>query len=49
MTTSSLRVVLAEDDILLADLYKTRLELCGITVLHCKDGQEVIDQLKEIS
>lgn len=46
MTISSQRVIIAEDDILLADLYKTQLEISGITVLHCKDGQEVIDQLQ---
>jgi two-component system sensor histidine kinase ChiS len=43
------RVLIAEDDLILADIYKTQLQTSGITVLHCKDGQETVDKLKEFS
>jgi DNA-binding response OmpR family regulator len=49
MATSSPRVLIAEDDVALAEIYGTRLEVSGITVLHCQDGQEAVDKLKEFS
>jgi DNA-binding response OmpR family regulator len=49
MATTSARVLIAEDDVALADIYKTRMEASGIAVLHCEDGQEVVDKLKEFS
>lgn len=49
MAITGARVLIAEDDLALADIYKTRLEASGIIVLHCKDGQETVDQLKEFS
>lgn len=49
MTTSGPRVLIAEDDILLGDLYKTSLELKGIIVLYCREGQEAVDKLVEFS
>jgi DNA-binding response OmpR family regulator len=49
MATSDIRVLIAEDDLALAEIYGTRLEASGITVLHCRDGQEVVDKLKEFN
>lgn len=49
MTTTDPRVLIAEDDLVLADLYKTQLKISGITALHCKDGQEVVDTIKEFA
>lgn len=47
MATNNPRVLLAEDDLILADIYKTQLGISGITVLHCPDGQEAVDKVKE--
>jgi DNA-binding response OmpR family regulator len=47
MTTSGARILIADDDILLGDLYKTRMEITGMIVLYCRDGQEAVDKLAE--
>ncbi len=47
MASTSARVLIAEDDLILADIYKTQLQISGITVLHCQDGQETVDKIKE--
>ncbi len=47
MAPTSPRVLIAEDDLALADIYKDRLVFSGITVLHCEDGQQAVDKIKE--
>lgn len=49
MMTNNARVLIAEDDSILGELYKTQLELSGLTVLHCKDGQEAVDAIKNFN
>lgn len=47
MAITGARVLIAEDDLILADIYKTQLEASGLAVLHCKDGQEAVDKLND--
>ncbi len=49
MTASGARILIVEDDILLGDLYKTRMEITGMTVFYCRDGQEAVEKLAEFS
>ncbi len=49
MTTNGARILIVEDDILLGDLYKTRMEIAGMIVLYCMDGQDAVEKLAEFS
>ncbi|HEX8763280.1 MAG TPA: response regulator [Candidatus Saccharimonadales bacterium] len=49
MATNGARVLIVEDDILLGDLYKTRMEITGMIVFYCRDGQEAVDRLVEFT
>ncbi len=49
MTNTSARILLVEDDLVLAGIYKARMEMDGFTILHCKDGQEALEKFKEFN
>jgi len=45
-TLSALKIVIAEDNASLADIYKTRLELIGYTVFVAYDGQNALEVIE---
>jgi DNA-binding response OmpR family regulator len=47
MDNNKPRVLMVEDDLVLASLYKTRMEMQGYTVLHCVDGKEALEKINE--
>lgn len=42
------RVIMADDDKMLIDMYKERLELAGYIVILCRNGEEALAQVREI-
>ncbi len=47
MDTIQSRILLVEDDLDLADLYKMRLEMEGFTVKHCANGEDALQTVSE--
>jgi DNA-binding response OmpR family regulator len=47
MTKPLARIMLVEDDMALASLYKLRLETEGFRVHHCNNGEEALQAAKE--
>ena len=45
-TLSAIKIVIAEDNAALADIYKTRLELIGYTVFTAYDGQNALEVIE---
>lgn len=41
------RVLMADDDKMLIDMYKERLELAGYTVTLCRNGEEALSKIRE--
>lgn len=45
-TTNAMKIVIAEDNAALADIYKTRLELIGYQCYMAYDGQEALEVIE---
>lgn len=48
MPNQETTVLLAEDDIILAELYTERLKQEGYNVVHCADGEDALNQIMTI-
>lgn len=47
MAESGQTILIVEDDIALANLYKTELEMAGYKVVHVSEGMKALDGIKE--
>ena len=47
MANMGTTILLAEDDVVLQDMYQERLKTEGFTVVLARDGQEALDQVAE--
>lgn len=47
MANMGTTILLAEDDVVLQDMYQDRLKAEGFTVVLARDGQEALDQVNE--
>lgn len=48
MSNQETTILLAEDDIILAELYTERLKQEGYKVVHCADGEDALNQIMTI-
>lgn len=44
---SNKTILIVEDDVALANLYKTELEMAGYTVVHVSEGMQAVDAIKQ--
>lgn len=48
MPNTDITILLAEDDIILAELYTERLKQENFNVVHCADGEDALNQIMTI-
>lgn len=46
---NNFKILIVEDDVALANLYKTELEMAGYTVVHVAEGMQAVDAIKQNS